>query len=87
MGRREKEWVEGSEKSHGKGNCWILFKLMFLDGDRQSCLMVRSTELGARLPGINLCSFLVILGRLLMLLVLQLSHLRNGNVNGTFLLG
>lgn len=79
--------MEGSEKSHGKGNCWILFTLMFLNGDRQYCLMVRSTELGARLPGINSCSFIVILGKLLMLLVLQLSHLRNGNVNCTFLVG
>lgn len=50
-------------------------------------LMVRRKGLGARLPGMNLCSFIVILDKLLMLLVLQLSHLRNRNVNGTQLRG
>lgn len=50
-------------------------------------LMVRSTGLGARLPGISLCSFIVISGKLLMLLGLQLSCLWNGNVNAPYLRG
>lgn len=57
------------------GKKTVEFCLVVLNCDRQYSLMVRSTGLGARLPGISLFSFTVILGKLLMLLVLQLSCL------------
>lgn len=66
---------KGSEKSPGMESSSVLFNLVFLDCDKWYKLMVRSTGLGARLSGINLYFSTVILDKLVMLPVLQFSHL------------
>lgn len=66
---------KGSEESPGMESSSVLFNLVFLDCGKWYKLMARSTGLGVRLSGINVYFSTVILDKLVMLPVLQFSHL------------